>query len=57
MTIPIDYLAQYRQAIRDGAHDFARTILTSAIQAARIGGITPAQVAALRSEVEVNPPE
>lgn len=51
-----DYLAQYRQAIADGAHDYARTVLMSAIQGAQIGAITPEEVAALVAEAKSNPP-
>ncbi|MFF3497393.1 hypothetical protein ACFYWS_39380 [Streptomyces sp. NPDC002795] len=51
-----NYLAQYRQAIRDGAHDYARTVLVSAMQAARNGLVTEEQVAELAQEVRNNPP-
>ncbi|SFD14001.1 hypothetical protein [Streptomyces aidingensis] len=55
--MPTDYLAQYRQAITDGNHDFARTILTTAVSAAQAGAIGPHQIRALVEEAKANPPK
>ncbi|KPI12055.1 hypothetical protein OK074_2676 [Actinobacteria bacterium OK074] len=52
-----DYAAQYRQAMADGAHDFARTVVTAATQAAKAGLITPEEVAELVAEVKADPPQ
>jgi hypothetical protein len=50
----MDYAAMYRQAMADGATDYAQTIITSARQAAEAGAIEPEEVAALVAEVKAN---
>ncbi|MET9510774.1 hypothetical protein ABZX62_20330 [Streptomyces flavidovirens] len=47
-----NYTARYRQAKTDGAHDYAQTIVTSAVQAAKAGAISPEDVAELVAEVK-----
>ncbi|MFE4991409.1 hypothetical protein ACFRH4_08665 [Streptomyces mirabilis] len=53
----MDYAAMYRQAMADGATDYAMTIVTSARQAAEAEAITPEDIAALVAEVKANPPQ
>ncbi|MFE7762956.1 hypothetical protein [Streptomyces sp. NPDC057438] len=50
----MDYAAMYRQAMADGATDYAQTIVVSASQAAQAGAITPEDVAALVAEVKAH---
>ncbi|MFI1727558.1 hypothetical protein [Streptomyces sp. NPDC020489] len=50
----MDYTALYRQAMADGATDYAQTIVTCAVQAAQAGAITPKDVAALVAEVKTH---
>ncbi|MFJ8507720.1 hypothetical protein [Streptomyces avermitilis] len=53
----MDYAAMYRQAMADGATDYARSIITSAVQAAQAEVISPEQLSELVDEVNANPPE
>jgi hypothetical protein len=51
----MDDAAQYRQAIEDGATDYAHTIVVSATQAAEAGGVSPEDLRALVDEIKANP--
>ncbi|MFJ3665054.1 hypothetical protein ACIPSE_01220 [Streptomyces sp. NPDC090106] len=51
----MDYAAMYRQAMADGATDYAHSIVVSATQAAEAGGVSPEELSALVAEVKENP--
>ncbi|MDC2953370.1 hypothetical protein PO587_02750 [Streptomyces gilvifuscus] len=51
----MDYAAQYRQAMEDGATDYAHSIVVSATQAAEAGGVTAEELSALVAEIKANP--
>ncbi|MDX3712750.1 hypothetical protein PV733_28185 [Streptomyces europaeiscabiei] len=50
----MDYAAMYRQAMADGATDYAQTIVVSASQAAQAGALSPEELTALVAEVKAH---
>lgn len=51
----MDYAAMYRQAMADGATDYAHTIVVSAGQAAEAGALSSEELSALVEEIQANP--
>ncbi|MFD4523272.1 hypothetical protein ACFWP7_04920 [Streptomyces sp. NPDC058470] len=51
----MDYAAQYRQAMADGATDYAHSIVISATEAAKAEAVTAEELSALVAEIKANP--